>query len=553
MPADLSGSQSLTPFGALCREFLAEEYEAAPVMASGLGLTEFDGRLDDLSAEAFAERRRRSAAWRERFRATPDAGLGPGERIDRDLVVSALTGRGIMAEWEGWRRQPEIYLSPGLHGVFGLFLHRLRPEPALVRDAVARLRAIPEALDHGRRNLAPELVAPVFVDRAVGQARAGARYVRALLPAEARDPDLRAALAEAGVDAAAAFEGFAAFLEDLRSRATGDFALGESRYSRLLRDKEHIPLDTSHLRERGWTEYERLSAELRELARRVAGTEDWTAVLQELNRDHPESPEAMRRSYADWTKRARSFLLERGLVTLPEGEECLVEPSPPFQRPVLAVASYASPPAFSPSRRGHFFVPFPPDGASLEEVQQRLQNNSHAGIPTTAVHEAYPGHHWHLVTMKAHPSPVRLTFRTPYFTEGWALYAEQMMREQGFFTDRRHELYQVEAMLFRAARIVVDTSLHAGDMTLEEAWRFMVERANLTEPTARAEVARYAAWPTQASAYLVGCLEILAIRERYLARVGDSGAATLRAFHDRLASSGGLPPALTERALTNER
>ena len=129
-------------------------------MASGLGLTDFDDRLDDLSAEAFEERRRRSAAWRERFRATPDAGLGPAERIDRDFVVSALTGRGIMAEWEGWRRQPEIYLNPGLYGVFGLFLHRLRPEPALVRDAVARLRAIPETLEHGRRNLAPELVAP---------------------------------------------------------------------------------------------------------------------------------------------------------------------------------------------------------------------------------------------------------------------------------------------------------------------------------------------------------------------------------------------------------
>ena len=125
--------------------------------------------------------------------------------------------------------------------------------------------------------------------------------------------------------------------------------------------------------------------------------------------------------------------------------------------------------------------------------------------------------------MKAHPSPVRLTFRTPYFSEGWGLYAEHMMREQGFFTDPRHELYQVEAMLFRAARIVVDTSLHAGDMTLEEARRFMVERANLTEPTAQAEVARYAAWPTQASAYLVGCLEILAIRARHSTAWGTAG------------------------------
>jgi uncharacterized protein (DUF885 family) len=539
----------MTTFSALCRAFLSEEREAAPVMASGLGLTEFDDRLDDLSEAAIRERQRRSAAWRVRFRAVPDAGLTPDERIDRDFVVSILTGRAIMAEWEAWRRQPELYVGLGLQGVFGLFLHRLRPDAALVSAALARLGAMREALAHGRRNLVPELVAPVLVDRALGQARAGARYLRDLLPAEAGEPGLRRALAEAGASAATALEEFTGFLEGLRNCATGDFAVGESRYSRLLRDKEHVSLDAGALRERGRQEYERLSGELRRLARRVSGTEDWAAALKELNRDHPESPAAMRQAYEDWTERARAFLVERELVSLPDGEECLVEPSPPFQRPVLAVASYASPPAFSASRRGHFFVPFPPDGASPAEIQQRLENNSHAGIPTTAVHEAYPGHHWHLVTMKAHPSPIRLTFRTSYFSEGWALYAEQMMREQGFFADPRHELYQVEAMLFRAARIVVDTSLHAGDMTLEEAQRFMAERANLTEPTARAEVARYAAWPTQASSYLVGCLEILAIRERHLPRGAASGTAALRDFHDRLAGSGGLPLALAERAL----
>jgi uncharacterized protein (DUF885 family) len=272
-------------------------------------------------------------------------------------------------------------------------------------------------------------------------------------------------------------------------------------------------------------------------------------VLRDLNRDHPATPEAMRLAYAAATERARRFLQEHRLVTFPDGEECRVEPSPPFQRPVLAVASYTSPPAFSPSRRGHFFVPFPPDGASPDEVRQRLENNSHAGIPTTAVHEAYPGHHWHLVTAKAHPSAVRQTFRTAYFTEGWGLYAEHMMREQGFFADPRQELFQVEAMLFRAARIVVDTSLHAGEMSLAEAARFMEAHANLTPPTARAEVARYAAWPTQASAYLVGCLEILEIRERSLRGTAGAAPRTLREFHDRLAGSGGLPLPLAERAL----
>jgi uncharacterized protein (DUF885 family) len=536
-----------TPFAGLCRAFLAEEYAASPVMASALGLTEHDDRLDDLSASAFEDRRRRHAAWLERFRAIPDAGLGPEDRIDRDLVVSTLAGREILAEWEGWRRQPEIYVAVGLQGVFGLFLHRLRPEPELVRAAVARLAAIPRALEDGRRNLSPTLLPPVLIDRALGQARAGARYLRDVLPAEVGTPAHRAALAAAGVTAADALLSFAAALEDLRPRAVGSFALGAERYTRILRERELLGLDAGTLRTRGREEYDRLAAELRELSGRVAGTEDWPRVLRELSRDHPESPEAMRRAYETWTARARRFLEERGLVTLPAGEECRVEPSPPFQRPVLAVASYMSPPMFSASLRGHFFVPYPPDGVTAEEVRLRLESNSHAGIPTTAVHETYPGHHWHLVTAKAHPSAVRRTFRTPYFTEGWALYAERMMREQGFFEDPRHELNQVEAMLFRAARIVVDTSLHAGDMTLEEATRFMIERANLTAPTARAEVARYAAWPTQASAYLVGCLEILAIRERTLGPRGTAG--DLRAFHDRLAGSGGLPLPLAERSL----
>ena len=94
------------------------------------------------------------------------------------------------------------------------------------------------------------------------------------------------------------------------------------------------------------------------------------------------------------------------------------------------------------------------------------------------------------------------------------------MRERGFFEDPIHELHHLNATLFRAARIIVDTSLHLGEMTFEEAVTFMMDKAAMPEPVARAEVGRYCWWPTQASSYLTGCLEILAIRERYLARRG---------------------------------
>jgi uncharacterized protein (DUF885 family) len=256
----------------------------------------------------------------------------------------------------------------------------------------------------------------------------------------------------------------------------------------------------------------------------------------------------MRAGYEAATERAHRFLSDTGLVTLPEGERCEVVPSPAFLRPVLAVASYQRPPVFRPSFTGRFNVPYPPDGTPAEEVAQRLATNCYAEMPTISVHEAYPGHHWHMVRMqavRAAERPVRCIITTPYFSEGWALYAELMMREQGFFTEPAHELAHLDARLFRAARIVVDTSLHCGDMGFDEAVAFMRDRAGLTEPVARAEVTRYCAWPTQASAYLTGSLEIERLRDRWFAECdGD-----LTEFHDTICGAGALPIALAERAL----
>jgi uncharacterized protein (DUF885 family) len=160
------------------------------------------------------------------------------------------------------------------------------------------------------------------------------------------------------------------------------------------------------------------------------------------------------------------------------------------------------------------------------------------------------------VVRKAQSRRLRKVLGTPYFNEGWGLYAERLMRERGFFTEPIQELNHLKATLFRAARIVVDTSLHLGEMSVEEAVRFMAEKTATPEPTARAEVGRYCWWPTQASAYLTGCLEILRIRDRYLESRGlaagsaaTAPVAVMRDFHDSLATGGSLPLGLAEKAL----
>lgn len=532
----------------LVDEYLAWLWEINPVLATGLGIDGYDERLPDLSEAGFERKARDEDAWLERFRAVPDDGLLPDERIDRDLAISTLRGAQIERPWTVWRRNPDTYLGPLLNGVFVMFLHRSHPDEHLARAAAARLRQVPDMLARARANLDPDLASPFLVGRAKGQAQAGVTYARDLVPAEVSDPSLRSTLAEAGEVAAAAFEEFVTFLDDFQDKASGPYAIGEEIYSALLREREGLGYGARELRDRGQAAYDELAADMRRRTKEIAGHDDWRRLLDELNADHPSSPEEMRQAYADWTERARAFCRDNQLVTLPEGEECLVEPSPPFQRPVLAVASYMTPPAFRASRTGHFFVPFPPEGTSPEDVQKRLSTNSFHSIPTISVHEAYPGHHWHLTWALSQPRPLRKVVGTAYFVEGWGLYTEEMMKEQGFFTDPRHELCQVDARLFRAARMVVDTSLHLGEMSVGEAVDFMSTKASLSRPTAQVEVMRYCAMPTQAASYLTGALEIQRIRDRWFAEARGS----LREFHDAIGGSGRMPLNLAERAVLGD-
>jgi uncharacterized protein (DUF885 family) len=528
----------------LTAEYLGWTFENDPATAQFLGAEGYDGRLGEHSAEAYARRDREAAEWLERFEALPRQDALDDE-IDRRLAVSQLRGRRLLADWPVWRRDPSVYLSSAFFSLLMPYVHRLHPEPYLAEDTVAKLRQLPDLLAACRANLDPELAAPLIVGRGLGQARTGRAFVTGSLPGQVADAALAARIREAAEPAAAAFDETAAFLEDFQAKAAGDWRMGEKLYSALLRERELLGYGADDLHERGLRAYADLDAELRGLARRITGDrDDWHAVLTELQRDHPPTLEAMRAEYEAETERARAFAREHALVSFAEGEECRVVPSPEFQRPILSVASYMSPPPLTPSRIGHFFVPFTPDGFTEEQVRQRLATNSRAQIPTISVHEAYPGHHWHLSWSADSTRDMRKVHRTPYFSEGWALYVETVMRREGYFTDPRHELAHVEARAFRAARIVVDTALHCRDMTAEQAEAFMVEKTALSPGTAKGEVSRYCAWPTQAPSYLTGCLEIERIRTDYL----DRGLGTQREFHDTIAGSGSLPLGLARAA-----
>jgi uncharacterized protein (DUF885 family) len=521
-------------------ELMAREFDESPRLASVVGRDGFDDRLDDLSASGYERRLAEEGGWLQRFDRFDPSGLTADQAIDRALVISRLRLRRSLAGWEEWRRSPEGYLETG---ITGLFLMAMRPEDELTDSAVARLHRVGTVLEDAERNLDPSLASRLIVERSLAECAANIGFARDEVALLASDPVNRERLRSAGEVGARAYERFAGFLEELAPRCVGTYVFGEDRYNDVLQNGELLDTDVRSLRHQGWDEYHRIADELAEVASLLeGGTGDWPGVIRSLQQVHPPTIEEMRSEYEAACAGARHFMTEHGLVTNPPDERCQVVPAPPAVRATLAVACYIAPPMFKPSKVGHFFVPYPVDEDDLDEINGLLESNATYSVATTAVHEAYPGHHWHLMSMKQ-ARPIRRIFTSDYFIEGWALYAEGMMGDAGFFTPRQ-VLGQLEARLFRAARIVVDTSLHTGEMSVDEAVVFMHEKALVPMPTARSEVARYCAWPTQASAYLTGAMAIERARDAWLAT-----GASLQEFHDALAHSGGMPVPLAMQAI----
>ena len=153
--------------------------------------------------------------------------------------------------------------------------------------ALSRFAQVPTVFRHGRANLNPALAHPILVERAVGSARAGARYLREYLPGEVRDVELAERLRRAGSVAADAFEEWARFLEPFGSTAHGTWVFGEERYSRILREREALDLDARGLRERGQAELDRLDGEMSQLAQRIAGPRTGTRSSSARSRTIP--------------------------------------------------------------------------------------------------------------------------------------------------------------------------------------------------------------------------------------------------------------------------
>jgi uncharacterized protein (DUF885 family) len=207
------------------------------------------------------------------------------------------------------------------------------------------------------------------------------------------------------------------------------------------------------------------------------------------------------------------------------------------------------PPGILDTQQEGIFLVTPVDpGAPPEEQEQKLKGHYRAKLPITALHEGYPGHHLQLVYGNLQPTiPRRMGgFLATLFVEGWAFYCEELLEQLGYIAAPIQRLGRLSDQLWRAARIILDVSLHTRGMGVDEAVKMLVDECRLEPTNALAEVRRYTQSPTQPQSYLMGKLAILALIADYRRA---HPAATLRQMHDAILGCGTLPPRLMRRQL----
>jgi uncharacterized protein (DUF885 family) len=343
-----------------------------------------------------------------------------------------------------------------------------------------------------------------------------------------------------------AYGKFIAYYDALLAKTTGNHGVwalpdGAAFYAWSARMHTSTDMTPAQIHQLGLDEVARIEAEMNDILVAQGLTEGSVgarvqAISVRPDQLYPDTDEGRAAIIADFTRIIAE--VDAGIgphFNVRPKQGVKVERVPEF-RQATAPGAYYNPPAMDGSRPGTFYINL----RSTDEIAR-------FGMRTLAIHEAIPGHHFQ-TTIQQELTGVP-TFRKvlPFtaFSEGWALYSERLAWEIGLQDDPLDNLGRLQAEMFRAVRLVVDTGMHDKRWTREQAIAYMLEKTGMPETDVVAEIERYLVMPGQALAYKVGMNKILELRERAKAALGPK--FVLSEFHDLVLTGGDLPLALLER------
>ena len=513
-----------------------------PLLATYLGIHTEDDRLGDGSRDAVLGELEADRAHLAAVEALDADGLSDTGRLEREIEIHNLR-QGIFTtdELRTWERRSTALDGLG-DALFLLFARDFAPLPERLASIASRLEAAGTFLEeHRTRATVPQV--RLWQHLEIESARDLPSFLDEIVAAGAELPETERRRLERAADTArAAITEYGTWLEGSLAGGTDDWVVGRERYDQLVGLRAFDGLDSDAILEIGWQQLEENLAGRAAAAREIDPGVDEATVIDRIKSDHPATFEAALDAYRDVMVRARSHLIERDIVTVPDDERIDVVATPAYLRNVIPFAAYFEPPKFDRDPSGIYIVT-----PSVGDNPGAMREHNWSSISNTSIHEAYPGHHLQLSVAGRHPSLTRILTDAPEFVEGWGMYSEQMMREQGFDDDANFRLNMYTDAIWRACRIILDIRMHRGEISVDDATAFMIEHTSFEEANARAEVHRYTYTPTYQLSYLLGKVLLLQLRADEQRRLGD--AFSLRGFHDALLRNGSLPISFHRRIL----
>lgn len=558
MPATTGPSAADVAFQGLSQRYFDEVLALQPVEATGLGDHRYDDKLDDVSA---AGRERRLTLDRELLdavRALDVAHLSRAHQVDAQLLASRLEyDAWELTDFEDWRWNPLVYTDLAGGSIYSLLARDFAPLPDRLRKVGARLGELPRFLAQAREALDPARVPKIHAETAAKQNGGVTSLIDELIvPQLGALPADEQAQLKATIDKARkAIAQHQIWLDKkLVPEAKGNFRIGAKLYDRKLAFTLNSTLSRQEIRARAEGELTVTRAQMYEIARTVlAGREGapFTPDTPDSDTQQRAIAAALELAYADRPSRsevfdvtrktydaALAFVRAKDFVTVYDDPLDII-PMPEFQRGVAL--AYCDPPGPLDKGQKTFFSISPIPGDWTEaQVNSFLREYNTRSINNLTIHEAMPGHYLQLMHSNRYDSPLRAALQSGTFIEGWAVYGERLMAEQGYLNaDPLMHLIQLKWYLRTIANAILDQGVHVDEMSREDAMRLMTHDTFQEEREAAGKWTRVQLSSAQLPTYFVGVQEHLALREEAKKRWGNR--FTLKQYHDRVLSYGSPP------------
>ena len=558
LPATMSAANSAADLESRRKalsDLLHEQWEytlrTSPIYASILGDKRYNDQLDDFSQQAIDDNLVQSRRFLARFEAIDTAGFPDQEVLNKQLMVRDLRMGLEEARFKPW--EMPVNQFSGIHIDAPQLVSILSFDSVKdYEDYITRLKLLPQTFDQNiaqmRKGMAEGLMPPkILLEQVITQAN-GIATTEAekspfahpfdKFPDSVPEPD-RKRLREAGLAAIRgsllpAYVKFTAFVRDEYApkgrTEPGVWALpeGEARYALRVKDSTTTNLTPEEIHQIGLAQVKEIEGRMLGVAHQLGypDLKSFYAAIKENPKLHAHSREEILDLYrqhidAMYTKLPEMFgRLPKGTLDVKPIEE------------------------FREKEASTHYVQGTPDGARKAHVMVNTGDFAHRttlDIETTAYHEGVPGHHMQIAIAQELPElpPYRQQENYTAYTEGWALYAERLGKEVGFFQDPYSYYGHLQDDMLRAIRLVVDTGFHYKHWSRQQVVDFFHDHSAIDEPEVQSETDRYMAWPAQALGYKIGQLEILKLRQYSKDELGDK--FDLRGFHDQVLGGGAVP------------